>query len=587
MKFYRLFFAGFMIIPVLALTLSCENQDYDLQNKEINTEVKVLENISMPVGDLNKITIKDILFNGSQEVPSLKEDASGDLSLELATGTIETSIDLPSFAVEGIRMEDATINFLIPSQFAGMDAGILGDRMIRYSDLSDSGLAFQMDIDIDNAIPYELEDIKEVELDGIMSCNFSVSAGKVFVSKGFKITFPSYINIAKTGNSGDYSVQDSHTIVFEKDAVIGASSPLSLSLSFNKLEVPEGAVVKDGINLNRLIVNDKILVEGDLYIRTSDYSSIPSRLQVVMHIGFERLQVISAMASLNMDIDLPAEEISVVGMPDMFAGTDICADFYNPYIYMSLDNRSPFGFNASAAISAVYASSTERIEIGGSDSPVTAAAMSKSDYYMSRRQMSVPSGAANIVIPEIGNIVKTIPDAIRIHEAAVSPVTELIRLDAGASYPVTAGYAVVAPLAFDKDFYLAFSQDVKDLGIYFESALNEVVIKADLYNSIPLGFTLSGQCLDSEGNVIKETVLDLDKSIAPGTHDNPSLTAVKLTVTNSSDSFRIDGIRFNLVTTSTDPEYIGVCLNSRQGFEIRNIAINLPDGIVIKDDESE
>ena len=156
MKFYRLFFAGFMIIPVLAVTLSCENQDYDLQNKEINTEVKVLENISMPVGDLNKITIKDILFNGSQEVPSLKEDASGDLSLELATGSIETSIDLPSFAVEGIRMEDATINFLIPSQFAGMDAGILGDRMIRYSDLSDSGLAFQIDIDIDNAIPYEL-----------------------------------------------------------------------------------------------------------------------------------------------------------------------------------------------------------------------------------------------------------------------------------------------------------------------------------------------------------------------------------------------------------------------------------------------
>ena len=43
MKFYRLFFAGFMIIPVLAVTLSCENQDYDLQNKEINTEVKVLE----------------------------------------------------------------------------------------------------------------------------------------------------------------------------------------------------------------------------------------------------------------------------------------------------------------------------------------------------------------------------------------------------------------------------------------------------------------------------------------------------------------------------------------------------------------
>lgn len=96
--------AGLMMISVLAGSVSCENPDYDLQNKEINTEIKVLENISMPVGDLNKITIKDILFNDTQELSRIKEDASGDLSLELVTGTVETSIDLPSFTVEGIRM---------------------------------------------------------------------------------------------------------------------------------------------------------------------------------------------------------------------------------------------------------------------------------------------------------------------------------------------------------------------------------------------------------------------------------------------------------------------------------------------------
>lgn len=579
--------AGLMMISVLAGSVSCENPDYDLQNKEINTEIKVLENISMPVGDLNKITIKDILFNDTQELSRIKEDASGDLSLELVTGTVETSIDLPSFSVEGIRMEDATINFLIPSQFAGMDAGILGDRIIRYSDLADGGLSFKMDIDIDNVIPGELDDIKEVELDGVMSCNFTVSAGKVYVSKGFRIVFPSYLNIAKNGSSTDYSVPDNHTIVFEKDTEISASKPLSLILSFNKLTIPEGAFIKDGNSLKRLVVNDEISVDGDLYIRTSDYSSIPSKLQVVMHIGFDRLQVISAMASLDMDIELPSEEIAVEGLPDMFSGTDICADFYNPYMYLSLDNRSPFSFNAAAAISAVYAASTERVEIGTSDSPVSAAAMSESEYFISRRKMDVHASAANIVIPEIADLVKKIPAAIKIHDAKVTPVTELITLDAGATYPVNAEYAVVAPLSFDKEFNLTFSQDVNDLGIYFESALSKVVIKADIYNSIPLNFALSGECIDVEGNVIKDVKLVLDKAIAAGTQSSPSHTPVQLIVTNSADNFRIDGIRFNLVTTSTSPEYFGVCLNSGQGFEIRNISVNLPDGIIIKDGESE
>ena len=47
-------------VSVLLAAISCVNEEYDLE-KEINTDIQILENISMPVGDVAKITIDKIL----------------------------------------------------------------------------------------------------------------------------------------------------------------------------------------------------------------------------------------------------------------------------------------------------------------------------------------------------------------------------------------------------------------------------------------------------------------------------------------------------------------------------------------------
>ena len=568
-----------------AMTLGCVNTEYDL-DKQIVTEATLFEKISVPVGSLGQITIDDILFADDNEM--IRTNADGDYFMDFTTGKFDSQVEIPSFSIEGMRLEDQIIHFSMPSYLVGMSTNGL-DRVIRYSDIIPGGLAFNMDIEVDSPLPSELVSVSEVHLDGSMTCNFTLNTGKLFVSKGFELDFPEYLTIVKASTSTKYDVVDGHILRFLADSEVSASSPLSVEVKLNKLMLPKDAIQVQG-DSRRVVINDNVGIKGDFYLQTKDFPQIPDEVLITLHVGVEDLSVTKAKVSLDLTTDIPSEEIILGELPDILEGNEIVVDLYNPYINLEINNMSPFGFYVAGDITAYNSSDSYNIHIGGdgsassSDEEIFVFSNSMKQFYFSRREMNdIPSGATNITIPGIAEMIKDIPERIIIHDMTINPIADEVMIDAGASYKVAVDYTVSSPLAFDEEFNLMFTQTIEDLALTFDEVkVESAQLRMEIVNTIPVAFSIEADCIDSSGKALPNVKLSMDKSIAAGSLENPSVTPVSITLTNKKGALDVDGLNLTMKASSSSSEFAGICLNKKQGFEIRNIVLALPDGVGVE-----
>ena len=579
-------------IPALFLFFtSCVNEEYDI-NKDIVTDATLFEGVALPVGDIKKIGIHDILFGNESEVTGLYANENGDYHIDFTSGDFSASFDVPEFSLEGIRLEDQSITFSTYG-FAGQDTSMLPPFTIAYSDFVPGGLQFNMDITLDTEIPSEIISVSYVYLDASLTCNFTVSEGVLYVKEGFELVFPDYIFISEGNDATDYEVVDSHIIRFVKDAAVTASSPLSLEMNFDALSIPSSFFVTKPDGSRWLQVNDVVKVKGDFYLNSLNFDVVPESVKLVMYVEMDKLEVVEANVMMDMNLEIADEVFNLDNVPEIMKGDDICIDLYNPMIYLSVGNTSPFGFSINADITAYSSNDEYGVHLGNPDADaadaVYVAADSRSEFVVSRRQVqNLAQGQKNIVIPQFGDIIKEIPESISIHDIRVESETESAVIRPGSEYSASVSYRMTTPLAFDKDFYINYSVDVENLDLYLEDTwVKSAEIRMNLINSLPVDFYISAKCLDSDGNVRNDITVTLNDSIKAGTHESPVDNALVIRLDNASKELNLSALRLTLEASSTNPDMTGVCLNRNQGFEIKDVVIALPDGVGVNFSSNE
>ena len=580
------------ILPALFLFLtSCVNNEYDI-NKDIVTDATLFEGVALSLGDIKKIEIDEILFGNDAEVTGLYADENGDYNIDFTTGDFSASIDVPEFSLEGIRLEDQSITFGT-NGYAGLDTSMLPAFTIAYSDIVPGGLQFNMDITLDTEIPSEIVSISDVYLDASLTCNFEVTEGVLYVKEGFELAFPDYIFISEGSDATDYEVVDSHIIRFVKDAAVNASSPLSLEMNFDAISVPSSFFVTKPDGTRWLQVDDVVKVNGDFYIRSLDFDVVPQLVKLVMYVEMDKLDVVEAKVSMEMNADIPDEVFNLNDVPEIMKGDNLCIDLYNPMIYLGVGNTSPFAFSINADITAYSGNKEYGVHLGNQNAnasdAIYVAADSRSEFVVSRRQVqNLAQGQKNIVVPQFGDIIKVIPDAISIHDINVKSATQTAVIKPGSTYNASVAYRLTTPLAFDNEFYINYSLDLENLDLYLEDAwVKSAEIRMNLINSVPVDFNISAKCLDSDGNVRNDVTVTLNDSIKAGTHQNPTDNALVIRLDNASKELNISALRLTLEASSSNPELAGVCLNRNQGFEIKDILIALPDGVGVNFSSNE
>ena len=559
-------------IPTLTIFTSCVNEEYDL-DKEIDMEMTLLKNVSLPVGNIEKFTLAEILeIETSENATGIIIDENGDYMLNFSGEKIESQIEIPSMNMaDGGTIESEPIEVVFPTVDFDIIDGVIVEKEIVYSEATGSPLETELMLDFNTTFPEEVVDIKEVTVDSRMIVNIGTSEGRIYIKPGFTIEFPDNIYLSLSDNTVGYKIEDAHKVVFTE----AVSTDVSLNLHLDKITIPSG-MVKD----SSLKMNEEVSVSGDFYLNTLDFSDIPSDLRVFVNASISDLNVKSATVKLGLSTEIPGVEVQISDMPEFLAGDKVNLDLYNPMIGFRVVNNSPLLLNFSADMTA-YNGKTDPVMSLGEDPEISIDGLSTSEYLISRRAVQTSAQVKNLVMPEIADFISIIPEKLSVDNIQIDTPEDFITVESGKSYSAEFEYWLDTPLSFGNALNFEYTIDINDLGLDFDGNVKSAALAFEMVNSIPLNLTLDAVAIDSEGNVINGMTLGLDKQIASGTHKEPVTTPVSLQLNNSNDRFTLDGLRLTVKAAGPAESQVGTALNSNQGLEIRNLSLSVPDGITL------
>ena len=601
-----------MLMP-LSLMTSCVDENYDLS--EIDTEIVILRDVTLPVGNLNPVSIADFLNVDNEESLMIRSEANGDMAFAYdADENISASFDVPTFDFEineGAGAE-RTLSLTLPSVIAGMDVSLLEQYMpdyynknLSFKDITgkNASLTKSIEIEDDALLPYPIVDIKEADIDADITYEFSLAVkdkngtninsygGAVYIAKGFTLDFPDWLMLKKNDSMDCYSIvaegSNKNIIRFDKDFKITADQTVKFEILANKVEIPAGFIVdggkdSEGRNCKKLTMDtsdpkNMVLVDGDFYVKASDFKKVPNVVEMNMHLSISTLSIKSALVAVNPDEELPDQSFNLPEVPEILRRSDVVIDIYDPVMKFDVKNESPLDVNVSGRLYA-YRGDQELMNTylgeNGENTPLVIPHDFNGTIGYSRRGED-----GMIANPFIGDLFRTLPDKVAIKNLKVTTGNDYVRITPGTHLECSVGYSFHAPLAFGPELALGFEYELDELGLDLqEVGITSARMAFDIVNTIPLALDLGVTALDADGNPSRDITVELDGNLGAGTLDAPSTSTVSLTLKSKGKGINLNGLRLDM-QASCPTSHQGKVINRNQGIAIRNLKVSLPEGI--------
>ena len=589
------------LFVALTLTLpatfnSCVNEDYDL-TKDIDKTICIDGEISAPIGNSETIFVTDLL-NLDDESDVLFLDINDNYVLTFMGNRTETSFTIHSFRFSG----DIVTN-----------GGHLG--LIKRSDIMEElapglsgtglpvpkGLTLKRTFDpsttpleIDEDIPEEVTDVKDIHGNAVAKVTFLANAGKATLS-GLTVDFPDYLifaGISKGQIDCDFD-KESNTLRFGQVEVGRVMSEVSLDITgIDLTKIPAGqGFIRDR---HKILLNDNITLTGfEVSLLTDDlgntFGDIPEEVHIDTGIKINTLDIKDVTVKVDPKVAITPQAFNVGKLPDFVNGDGAVLDLYDPQIMLFLGNDSPLTMSLNADLESYKGASRNTVHIGdngGATDKITVKSGMTSRIYLSRTGEIAPSGYQNVKVSNLSDIVRNVPERISIANIDVKADDEFVTVQTDKSYNFYCSYSIIAPLAFGKDMRIDYCSDYDGWNEIFNSEdvdyeINSAVVTFDCVNTIPFGIEMTAAAIDKEDNVIPEITVTIEGNVSSGSVDKPSKTPMTLNLKTSSgdDMRRLDGIRMNNRISGADNDHSGVCLNKRQSIKLENMKIKIKGAI--------
>lgn len=590
------------LFVALTLTLpatfnSCVNEDYDL-TKDIDKTICIDGEISSPIGNSETIFVTDLLNLDGDESDVLFLDINDNYVLTFMGNRTEASFTVPSFRFSGDIMTNGGHLGLIKRSdiMEELAPGLSGTGLPVPKGLTVKRTfdASTTPLEIDEDIPEEVTDVKDIHGNAVAKVTFLANTGKATLS-GLTVDFPDYLifaGISKGQIDCDFD-KESNTLRFGQVEVGRVMSEVSLDITgidLTKIPAGQGFIW----DRHKMLLNDNITLTGfDVSLLTDDlgntFGDIPEEVHIDTGIKLNSLDIKDVTVKVDPKVAITPQAINVGKLPDFVNGDGAVLDLYDPQIMLFLGNDSPLTMSLNADLESYKGASRNTVHIGdngGATDKITVKSGMTSRIYLSRTGESAPSGYQNVKVSNLSDIVKNVPERISIANIDVKADDEFVTVQTDKSYNFYCSYSIIAPLAFGKDMRIDYCSDYDGWNEIFNSEdvdyeINSAVVTFDCVNTIPFGIEMTAAAIDKEDNVIPEITVTIEGNVSSGSVDKPSKTPMTLNLKTSSgdDMRRLDGIRMNNRISGADNDHSGVCLNKRQSIKLENMKIKIKGAI--------
>lgn len=495
---------------LFAVSCSVDNA-YDL-SKEVDMTVAVGQGLTIPLGSTEKIMLTELLDTLDSDVIKIDKE-TGFYSIEK-----EGSIDATEFNVDDVDLNIAPFSesYVYDLNVANIDVSDLPpyiqDEILSteyayalYDNIDKNTISYE----INQSVPAEIKGIKRMTFKENVKIEFDIEVTTTDESKAFNefidnihlhtdgnneedfyIEMPSYLRFAD-----NVKMQGQKLFLDEVQEQSPQSGVKHFACSFDVvafdfsheeggyLKVENGVIniEESELKANGVLWSDTIIMAVKDLIKIDGVKITPK-------ISFSVMKIDRVEGCFAPEID-PVESWLDIDLGDDLDNLNF--EFTNPQLFLTVENGSPVSVNGNVNITGYKdGAPIENAEINTS---LNVLASMTNKYYLSRLGGSI-DGYTTVHIPDFNNLVKVVPDRLKVYFEPTVDDKALSTLQLGTTMSVAGSYELSVPMEFES-FSLEYTERIEnvlgdnsdDVTDYI-SDINSVTLVVLVDNTVPASF---------------------------------------------------------------------------------------------------
>ena len=574
--------AAALLLTSFGITTSCIDNSYDL-NKDIDMTISAGgEHLAIPVGYTEKITLDKIieLDEGDDlqivdgEYHLLKKDNIDETNTSVKLVTVEESLN-PIEPIKVLNNQEYDIKHevlfenigtedVIEAQAHGIDKAVIEIGSLTADTPTKLTLSFK--IETTNTIMYD-----------------RVTIGNM------TITFPDFIKF-----EGGQSGLNGQTLTITNEIIYKNNPTFTKSLSIAKYSFGEkygdGNKIKEE-NGDRIlkIEEEKITIKTNGIVYGAQGSG---SLSITPTVTLAEMAVSEVYGTIQPDIDVKPTEVELNNLPDFLQDDEIRLDITNPVFSFNANNPLNTDVEMDGVLTGYKDGKvTKIVKIGSGNGGASITLKPSGDKQQTisivrDEQTVVEANATKVVVPNLNDIIETIPDHINVELKPAVKTEQYYTVNLGQDYTLNSAYDIDIPLSFGSNLKIVYEETLDNFDLDLEDVdIKKAVLSINAVNTIPLAMEIKNDnvsALDANGNVIKDIDVTVEGTITEskdGKTEVSSALKVNLNETAEGAISKLDGLKLKI--TAVPGQATDVQLLSTQWMQLKDMKLKIPNGIKV------
>lgn len=558
----------------------CTDSDYDFSGIDMTFGLGG-DGLTLPVSSTDTIKLADVLDLDGSECVVVKPN--GDYVFEQVGDDVAPAhpqIDMITISQSSLESTG------IPVTIVPVSAGI--------GEVNVSAEGEMLNFTYKGAKPADVVSLDHVGVDASMTLN--ISFPDVMKIAGLSVDemvveLPSFMEISNVNSSTQYTLNGSRLVFYNIPTNSGLSFTASIKgLNFKASDTSLGSIKIEG---NNIVLKGQVKAGLDITLNNPNISSSASgEITASLHLGDIQLQSATGRFKPSIDLD-NLGNVNVTGVPDFLTDGNVVVDLYNPQILLSISSDMNVQGLVSGTITAVK-DGVNTATVAVNDIRVKPEGVT--NICICRRSESIDASQFDEVrvVDNLSDLIRTIPDRIEFSADAEADASQTASFVFGKSYTIKPSYSIEAPITFDKDAKIVYTDtiadwnnDIKDLELADDSYIN---LSTTIENRVPAYLGVKVEPVDVDGNVMSENEISI--KVTPETlqasedGETSAETPLNIEIRQAEQGAlkRLDGIAFRIEGGASDDgqnPVVGKTLNSEKHFLIaRDIVVKLVGKII-------
>jgi hypothetical protein len=581
----KVHFINVIISIMLGLSaVSCVSDDYDL-SKDVDATVAFGANgLSMPIGNFEKIYLRDFLKVGDSNIL----DTTSTRMYYLVKKQ-KASFDVHVSSIKPVDIADVNMQPEIPlvdgSNFHEyFTNGVIIVPANAVKTMKEASATSTLDFNV-NGVSADIQYLHSVtpkDLNiGITLALLQPSNTNFIIDKVDKLVLHFPDNVFSSSFAAG-----THDITIANPTIYQGKTVKLPSIHVDSILVDQSP--KNGV----LSKSTKVGADCSVTLRTASTFIMKEtdRINVKTELNLGRAEAAMVSGIFDPVIDNTVDPIDINDdLPDFLQGDDVTLNLSNPtlkFVVHGSQIPAPLFFSGTLISEKSDGTVIANVEVPAQGKVRLAQDLNKTFYFCQKQNSpfdpdGVDPSAEIVQVSNLKDLIHKIPDYIKVDMANGHIRTDksvMHHVVPGSDHHIDLDYEVLVPFQFDKDMQIVYTDSatdmLKDMQKYQADSL---LVTADVQNIIPLNLTATIEPCDASGKVISDiSVSTAFIPAATSTSASTSSLAIYFRASEPAAVNRIDKMRFRIKANSTSSSQ----LCSDQYLQISNCRLHLKGQVV-------